>query len=204
MLPAAAMAEEMETPGKGQIRGFMTIAGNPVLSVPGGERLAKALSQLDFMLSVDFYLNETTRDAPIVLPPRQALERGHHDLLMHALALRNTVKWLEPVVAPAPDTREDWDILYELSVRLAGLRGGKLGERASLAALRLGRIGSEGMLDLLLRMGPYGDRFLPFSRGLNLEKVRRAPHGIDLGPLVPGRKRRVRTPGNLVELVHAS
>lgn len=92
------MAEEMETPGKGQIRGFMTLAGNPVLSVPGGERLAKALSRLDFMVSVDFYINETTRHAHIILPPRQALERGHYDLLLHAVAVRNTVKWSEPVV----------------------------------------------------------------------------------------------------------
>jgi anaerobic selenocysteine-containing dehydrogenase len=200
MLPAATMAEEMETPGEGQIRGLITLAGNPALSVPGGGRLVKALSGLEFMVSVDFYINETTRHAHLILPPRQALERGHYDLLMHALAVRNTVKWSEPVVAPAPDTREDWDILYELSLRLAGLRGGKLGEKASLLALRFGRIGSEGLLDLLLRMGPYGDRFLPFSRGLTLEKVKRAPHGIDLGPLVPGRKRRVRTPGNRVEL----
>jgi anaerobic selenocysteine-containing dehydrogenase len=203
MLPAAAMAEEMETPGEGQIRAFVTVAGNPVLSVPGGERLAKALSGLDFMVSIDLYLNETTRHAHIVLPPRYALENGHYDLLFHALAVRNTVKWSEPVVTPDPDTRGDWDILYELGVRLLGLRGGWLGEKASRLLLKLGRLGSERMIDFLLRTGPRGDHFLPWSDGLNLEKVRAAPHGIDLGPLVPMRHERVRTPHGLVELAPA-
>ena len=100
MLPAATMAEEIETPGEGQIRALITLAGNPVLSVPGGDRLARALGRLDFMLSVDIYLNETTRHAHLVLPPRSALERGHYDLVFHALAVRNTVKWSEPVSRP--------------------------------------------------------------------------------------------------------
>jgi anaerobic selenocysteine-containing dehydrogenase len=204
MLPAAAMAEEMETPGEGQIRGLVTVAGNPVLSVPGGERLGRALAGLDFMVSIDIYLNETTRHAHLVLPPRHTLERGHYDLLMHALAVRNTVKWSEPVVEPLPDTRDDWDILYDLSLRLAGKRGGKLGDAVSRAALRLGRLGSEGTIDLLLRIGPHGDRFSPFSKGLNLKKVREAVHGIDLGPLVPRRKDKVRHPGGLVDLAPAS
>jgi anaerobic selenocysteine-containing dehydrogenase len=200
MLPAAAMAEEMATPGNGQIRALMTVAGNPVLSVPGGERLAKALSGLDFMVSIDLYLNETTRHAHIVLPPRYALENGHYDLLFHAVAVRNTVKWSEPVVTPDPDTRADWDILYELSVRLLGLRGGRIGQKASQLLLKLGSPGSDRVIDLLLRTGPRGDRFLPWSKGLNLKKVRAAPHGIDLGPLEPMRQTRVRTPHGLVEL----
>jgi anaerobic selenocysteine-containing dehydrogenase len=165
MLPATAMAEEMETPGEGQIRALITLAGNPVLSVPGGERLERALGKLDFMLSIDIYLNETTRHAHLVLPPRSALERGHYDLLFHALAVRNTVKWSEPVVAPDPDTRDDWDILYELSLRLAAKRRGPLAEKAAALSLRLGRPGSERVIDALLRIGPYGDRFLPWRGG---------------------------------------
>ncbi len=200
MLPATVMAEEMETPGEGQIRALVTLAGNPVLSVPGGDRLPRALDGLDFMVSVDIYLNETTRHAHVVLPPRSALERGHYDLIFHALAVRNTVKWSEPVVPPAPDTRDDWDILYELSLRLAAKRRGPLAAKAGALALRLGRLGSERVIDTLLRLGPYGDRFLPWKDGLNLDKVRKAPHGIDLGPLVPMFAQRVRTRSGKVEL----
>ncbi len=200
MLPATTMAEEMETPGEGQIRALVTLAGNPVLSVPGGDRLARALGKLDFMVSLDIYLNETTRHAHLVLPPRSGLTRGHYDLVFHALAVRNTVKWSEPVMTPDPDTRDDWDILYDLSLRLAAKRRGPLAERAAALALRLGRLGSERVIDALLRMGPYGDRFRPWRDGLNLDKVRRAPHGIDLGPLVPMGRERVRTRDGLVDL----
>jgi anaerobic selenocysteine-containing dehydrogenase len=204
MLPAAAMAEEMETPGDGQIRALVTLAGNPVLSVPGGERLAKALGGLEFMLSVDIYLNETTRHANLVLPPRSSLERGHYDLVFHAIAVRNTAKWSEPVLPAEPDSRDDWDILYELSLRLAARRRGRLAEAAAGLALRLGRPSSERVIDALLRAGPYGDRFLPFRDGLSLAKLRRAPHGIDLGPLVPMGRERVRTPSGRVDLVPAA
>jgi anaerobic selenocysteine-containing dehydrogenase len=200
MLPATAMAEEIETPGEGQIRALVTLAGNPVLSVPGGERLARALGKLDFMVSIDIYLNETTRHAHVVLPPRAALERAHYDLILHALAVRNTTKWSEPVMEPAPDTRDDWDILYELGLRLAAKRRGPLAEKASSWVLGAGLLGSERILDTLLRLGPYGDRFLPWSDGLNLDKVRRAPHGIDLGPLVPMRAERVVTRSGKIEL----
>jgi anaerobic selenocysteine-containing dehydrogenase len=202
MLPAAAMAEEMETPGEGQIRGFVTLAGNPVLSVPGGDRLARALAGLEFMVSIDLYLNETTRNAHLVLPPRHALERGHYDLVFHAIAVRNTAKWSEPVVEPPPDTRDDWDILRDLSVRLLARRG--LGARAARPArwlsTLLGALRPEAVIDLALRLGPYGDKLAPGGQGLTLEKLRAAPHGVDLGPLVPSFERRVRTPSGKVEL----
>jgi anaerobic selenocysteine-containing dehydrogenase len=193
--PAAVMAEEMETPGEGQIRAFVTLAGNPVLSVPNGERIARALAGLDFMVSVDYYLNETTRHAHIVLPPRHALERGHYDVVFHALAVRNTVKWSEPVVEADPGGREDWEILYELGMRLGGLRFGlgKPVDRAAKWAWRAGlRLSPDRILDVALRTGPY--------RGLSLKKLRAAPHGIDLGPLVPASKDRVRTKDGNVQL----
>jgi anaerobic selenocysteine-containing dehydrogenase len=153
---------------------------------------------------VDIYLNETTRYANVVLPPRSSLERGHYDLVFHAVAVRNTAKWSEPVLPAAPDSRDDWDILYELSLRLAGRRGGPLADRAAGLALRMGRLSSERVIDTLLRVGPYGDRFLPFGDGLSLAKLRRAPHGIDLGPLVPMGRERVRTPSGLADLVPAA
>lgn len=199
MLPATAMAEEMETPGEGQIRGLVTIAGNPVLSVPGSERLSRALSKLDFMVSIDIYANETTRHANVLLPPRSQLERGHYDLIFHAIAVRNTVKWSEPSVSPPPDSRDDWDILYDLAVRLAAKKRGPIAERAAKALLGLGAPSQALALDALLRAGPYGDRFVT-GRGLTFDAVRKAPHGIDLGPHVPRLRERVRTPTGLVDL----
>ncbi|APR86633.1 Formate dehydrogenase-O, major subunit protein [Minicystis rosea] len=192
MLPATTIVDEIETPGEGQIRALVTIAGNPVLSVPGGERLARALPQLEHMVSIDIYANETTRHASVILPPRSALERGHYDVLFHAIQVRNTAKWSEPVVKPDPDTRDDWSILWDLSVRLHGKRRGPLAERAARLALRLGAPSDERVLDLLLRTGPY--------QGLSLAALRAAPHGVDLGPLVPMRASRVRTPSQRVRL----
>jgi anaerobic selenocysteine-containing dehydrogenase len=202
LLPAAVMAEEMETPGEGQMRAFVTIAGNPVLSTPNGERLAKAMSGLDYMVSIDYYLNETTRHASLILPPMHALERSHYDLVFHTLAVRNTVKYSERVVEPPTTARDDFYILYELAMRLGGVRFGHpvLDRLARIAWKRGMSIKPDQILDLALRLGPYGDRFLP-GRGLNLNKLREAPHGIDLGPMKPSAKERVHTKDGRVDLV---
>jgi anaerobic selenocysteine-containing dehydrogenase len=202
-LPAAVMAEEMETPGPGQIRGFVTVAGNPVLSTANGERLAAALAGLEFMVAVDLYVNETTRHAHLILPPLHALEHSHYDVVFHALAVRNTVKYGEPVVAPEPGGLDDWEILHELGMRLGGMNFGvPVVDRALRLAWRVGlRPSADRVIDLALRLGPYGDRFRPWSRGLNLDRVKRAPHGIDLGPLQPHGRARVHTPDGKVELM---
>jgi anaerobic selenocysteine-containing dehydrogenase len=206
-LPASVMAEEMETPGEGQIRAFVCVAGNPVLSTASGERLAAALAKLELCVAVDYYLNETTRHAHLVLPPTHALERGHYDLAFHALSVRNTVKWSEPVVAPEPGALEDWEILYELGMRLGGMRlglGGKLVDGAARWAWKGGmRLSPERVIDIAMRTGPYGDRFLPGHKGLSLRKVKKAVHGIDLGPMRPSRKERVLLPGHKVDLAPA-
>ncbi len=191
-LPAAVMAEEMETPGPGQIRAFVTIAGNPVLSSPNGERLAAALGKLDFMVSLDLYVNETTRHAHIILPPRYALERPQYEIVFHALSVRNGARWADPVLPPGPDTRDDWDILMDLAARLA--RGSK-----GLAIKTARRISPERMIGLMLRLGRYGS-WIP-GRGLSIAKLRKSPHGVDLGPMVPARKEKVRTKNGLVDLV---
>ncbi len=204
-LPAAVMAEEMETPGAGQIKAFVTIAGNPVLSVPNGPRLAKALAGLESYVAVDFYLNETTKHAHLILPPVHALERGHYDVVFNALAVHNVAKWSEPVVRPEAGALDDWDILYELGMRLGGMRFGvPQFDRALRLAhkLRL-KASAELLLDLLLRFGPYGDKLNPLSGGLSLKKLKKAPHGIDLGPLRPSRDERVTHEGGLVDLAPA-
>jgi anaerobic selenocysteine-containing dehydrogenase len=183
-LPVATLAEEIETPGKGQLRGLVTSAGNPVLSTPNGGRLDKALASLDFMVSIDFYVNETTRHAHVILPPTFALEHDHYDLAFHVLAIRNTAKYSPPLVPRPANARHDWEIFNELTWRLAG--SGRVERlRARAQAMVMNKLGPDGMLDQMLRIGPYGDRFVPLRRGLRLKSLVDAPHGIDLGALKP-------------------
>ena len=92
-LPTAGLAAEIETPGPGAVRALLTHAGNPVLSLADGGRLERALPRLDFMVSIDIYINETTRHADVILPTTFGLEHAHYPLLMHALAVRNTARW---------------------------------------------------------------------------------------------------------------
>jgi anaerobic selenocysteine-containing dehydrogenase len=196
--PAAALAEEIETPGSGQIRALVTSAGNPVLSTPNGVRLEKALEQLEFMVSIDFYLNETTRHAHLILPPTAALEHDHYDLIFHALAVRNTAKYSPPLFPPAEGARHDWQIFLELAGRVDAAKGRNTFKRR-LTRRALGAIGLRGLLDLLLRSGPHGS-FLPFGRGLSVRRLEEAPHGIDLGPLEPCLPARLGTPGKTIDL----
>lgn len=121
--PVAILAEEILTPDDGQIRALVTSAGNPVLSTPDGETLDRALSGLDFMVSVDIYLNETTRHADLILPPTTGLETDHYDLAFHALAVRNTAKYSTALVAPASGAMHDWEIFRHLRRRLESVRG---------------------------------------------------------------------------------
>ncbi|WP_375171737.1 molybdopterin-dependent oxidoreductase [Marinobacter sp.] len=155
--PASTMADEMLTPGEGQIRAFVTVAGNPVLSNPNGKRLEQALSGLDFMVSVDYYLNETTRHADVILPPTAALERSHYDLIFSLFAVRNTAKYSDPLFDAGPDSRHDWQILLELAHRLEKHRqGGRLPLRSELGWRAFKQLGPDPILDVLLRTGPYG------------------------------------------------
>ena len=196
-LPVAALAEEILTDGPGQIKALVTLAGNPVLSTPNGRKLDRALASLEYMVSIDIYINETTRHAQIILPPTSPLERGHYDLAFHLLAVRNTAKFSPALFEPAADTRHDWEILSELQTRME--RNGAA--RHSTRRKWLRRVfGPERILDLGLRFGPYGSRLNPFSNGLNLRKVREAVHGIDLGPLKSSLPGRLRTADKCIEL----
>jgi len=189
--PVATLADEILTEGEGQIRGMVTMAGNPVLSTPNGRRLDEALAGLEFMVAIDFYVNETTRHAHIILPPTAALEHDNYDVALHALAIRNTAKYSPQLFAPSPDARHDWQILLELTTRLAARsRVAALVGRAKRAVL--GHLPPHRILDLGLRLGPYP--------GLSLRKLRGEAHGIDLGPLEPCLPARLFTPSRRISL----
>ena len=172
--PAATMAEEMDTDGDDRVRGLVTVAGNPVLSAPNGRRIEAALGGLDFQVAIDPYINETTRQADVILPPVSPLERGQYDVVFHALSVRNTAKWNEPVLAFPEGGRHDWQILHSLETRLGALRSDGLAARAE-RWIR-GRLGPETIVDLGLRLS---------GRKLSVAKLKQSPSGVDLGPLEP-------------------
>jgi len=175
-LPAATLAEEMETEGDGRIRALITFAGNPVLSTPNGGRLDKALAGLEYMVSIDLYRNETTRHANLILPTSFGFERDHYDLAFYALSVRNAARYAKPLVARPPGVRGDFEVLLDLALSVRRHGGGRPG-RALGASLRAARLlGERRLLDLLLRFGPHR---------LSLRKLEQHPHGLDLGPLQP-------------------
>ncbi|HKO61859.1 MAG TPA: molybdopterin oxidoreductase family protein [Pyrinomonadaceae bacterium] len=197
-LPVAALAEEMLTEGPGQIRALVTVAGNPVLSTPNGRELDRGLAGLEFMASVDFYINETTRHANIILPPTSPLERGHYDLAFNVLAVRNTTKFSTGMFQPDSDARHDWQILLELQSRI---EGGFFSAVKNKVVKQFGT--PERILDFGLRFGPYGAGVNPFSKGLTFRRVRKSVHGIDLGPLKPCLPGRLRTTDKRIDLAPA-
>jgi anaerobic selenocysteine-containing dehydrogenase len=209
-LPVAALAEEIETPGEGQVRALVTVAGNPVLSTPNGDRLDAALAALDFMVAVDIYVNETTRHADVILPVPSALQKPHYDLALLQLALRNVANWSEPVLPLDDDQPDEWEVLAKLGLIAAGFGTdadpalfddaayGKIAGAAppevQTAIEATGRRGPARMLDLMLRTGPYG---------LTLDDLLAHPHGIDLGALEPRLPEALRTPSGKVEMAPA-
>lgn len=180
--PAAAMAEEISTEGEGQIRALFTGAGNPVLSVPNGRQLDEALTKLDFMVSLDPYLNETTRHARIILPPSSPLEHDHYDIAFHGFAVRNTTRYNEAIFDKPEGALHDWEIFTELGNRLARLLGQE--EQPAMPPAQI--------IDLGLQLGPYAEQ------GLSLEQLQQHPSGIDLGTLQPQLPGRLQTRDKLI------
>jgi anaerobic selenocysteine-containing dehydrogenase len=225
-LPMTCLAEEIETPGPGQVRALISIAANPVLSAPGGARLAAALDSLDFMVSVDIYLNETTRHADVVLPGRSALEESHYDVAFPQFSFRNHARFSGPVFTPAADHPPEWQVLLRLAAIARGLGAQadvlalddemladdlrkQAGDNAqavlqALATSHPGRRGPERLLDMALRGGPYGDLFGARPQGLTLDRVAAARGGIDLGALQPRMPEALRTPSGRIELAPPS
>ncbi|XBB68469.1 molybdopterin-dependent oxidoreductase [Nocardioides sp. WV_118_6] len=183
-LPVSVLREEIETPGEGQVRALLTVAGNPVLSTPDGAALDRAIQGLDFYVAVDIYLNETTRHADVILPPTTLLERDHYDLVFHLLAVRNTARFTPAVLAKGRDQRHDWEIFRDLYLRVTRRRRRKPPLKRRIAAEARMRMSPTFLIGMLLRTGR--------SR-TTLTELRRHPEGVDLGPLnagqLPGRLR---------------
>ncbi|WP_327282694.1 molybdopterin-dependent oxidoreductase [Streptomyces sp. NBC_01278] len=238
-LPMAALAEEIETPGEGRIRALVAIAANPVLSAPDGRRLDEALAGLDFMVSIDPYLNETSRHAHVVLPPPPPSQSAHHDFAFNGFAIRNQARYTRAAVPLEAGRLDECEIHARLVLAVSGTYGsatpaavddmvirGTLAKEtadphsplhgqdpARLAGLLTGESGPERRLDLMLRLGPYGDRFGAGSApqagtgagtdegaGLSLERLLVHPHGIDLGPLRPRLPGVLKTRSGRIEL----
>ncbi|HSI81060.1 MAG TPA: molybdopterin-dependent oxidoreductase [Solirubrobacterales bacterium] len=225
-LPVACLGEEIATPGEGQVRALVTIAGNPVVSSPDAAGLERAIEGLDFQLAVDLYVNETTRHADVILPAPDPLGKAHYDFALYQLAVRSIANYSPPVLPRPPGQPDEWEII----VRLAGIAAGQgpdadvdawdrlvletlVRREVALPGSRLeGREpeeliealgearGPERVLDFMLRAGPFGDAFGAEPDGLTLARVAASPHGIDLGPMRPRIPDALRTPSGKIEL----
>lgn len=196
--PAVTMADEMLVSGDGKIRAMVTSAGNPVLSVPGGKKLEKAFLALDFMVSIDFYINETTRYADIILPPAFNLNGGHFDIVFNIFSVRNIVKYSKAVFPKERGTKYDWEIFMELTQRIAKKKGNKY---PILNHYLTKVFGPEWLLDLGIRLGEYGSLKSIFNwSGLTLSKVKTQVNGVDLGPLKPRFPNRLFTSDKKIDL----
>lgn len=155
-LPSSAMADQIETKGSAKIRAMITIAGNPIISSPNSNRLERAFGALEFMISIDSYLNETTKHADLILPGTSQLEQSHYDVALNMIAVRNVAKYSPALFEPPKNAKHDWQILLELTRRIKS--GGSLlrGARVETEYQTLKRLGPDGILDMMLRLGPYG------------------------------------------------
>lgn len=189
-LPVSALAEEMLTEGEGQIRALVTVAGNPVLSTPNGRQLEQALDGLEFMVSVDLYINETTRYADLILPSTSALENDHYDTTFNMFAVRNVSRFNRAIL-PKPDgALHDWEIFVGLAKAFAAHTGVAL--KPTLPPAQ--------MIDFGLRAGVYGDAS---SHQLSVAMLAEYPHGVDLGPLTPNLAARLKTANGRVQAAPA-
>jgi anaerobic selenocysteine-containing dehydrogenase len=225
-LPVVALTEEITTPGEGQVRALVTVAGNPLVSTPDAAALAAAVESLDFMVCVDIYVNETTSHADVILPAPEPLAKPHYDYALYQLAVRSVANY-SPAVIDRPDgAPEEWEVVLRLAAIAAGqgadadleawddlviqtligreaaLPGSPIQGRApdEIAEALGDRRGPERVLDFLLRVGPFGEGFGADPDGLTLAKLEANPHGVDLGPMRPRLPDVLRTPSGRIEL----
>jgi anaerobic selenocysteine-containing dehydrogenase len=216
-VPVSCMAEEIDTPGDGQIKLLVTVAGNPVISAPDSARLDAALPQLEGMISIDNWMNETTRHADVILPGLSPLEQPHFDDLIWAFAVGSSGNWSDAIFPPEDGRPDEYDILVRIGALCMGLPNADIDVRALddafVSALcefkgvdpahvlsHYDHGGPERVLDLTIRTGPWGDRYGEIEDGLTLQSFKDAPHGIDLGPMVPRAHDVVTTPSGKIEL----
>ncbi len=192
--PVATLAEEMLTEGPGRVRGLFTIAGNPVLSTPNGRLLEKALAGLDFMVSFDTHINETTRHANVILPPAGVLCDSHFDIVFQAYSVRNNTKYSGPALPPEPGLMENWRIFREILLRL---------EKNPVKRLLFSMTTPDRILAAMVRFGSRGRGLLPVGGGLTLSEIKKHPHGLDLGPLTPCLPGRLFTKDKRIDLAPA-
>jgi anaerobic selenocysteine-containing dehydrogenase len=226
--PVAVMAEEIMTPGENQIRGAITVGGNPIMSTPHSAQLDAAFADLEFMVSVDIYLNETTRHADVILPSPSALEKNHFDVGLYTYAVRNVGNYSEPVLQKDPSQPDEWEIILKLGGILQGLGAtcdvsvlddnmvsamvtsavanssspisGRDADEIISELSKDGRRGTARILDFMLHTGPYGAAFGANPNGLSLDVMLANPHGVDMGPLEPRFPEALRTPTGKIEI----
>ncbi|MEN9553128.1 MAG: hypothetical protein RLY24_723, partial [Actinomycetota bacterium] len=226
--PVAVMAEEIMTPGDNQIRGAITIGGNPVMSTPHSVQLDEAFASLEFMVSVDIYLNETTRHADVILPSPSALEKNHYDVGLYTYAVRNVGNYSEPVLQKDALQPDEWEIILKLGGILQGLGAscdvsvlddnmisamvtsavanssspisGRDADEIIAELSKDGRRGTARILDFMLHTGPYGAAFGANPNGLSLDVMLANPHGVDMGPLEPRFPEALRTASGKIEI----
>ncbi|WP_418201142.1 molybdopterin-dependent oxidoreductase [Alkalihalobacterium sp. APHAB7] len=226
-LPTSSLAEEVENPGPDQIKAFISVAGNPALSAPNSERLNKALEKVDFMVSLDCYLNETTRHADVILPAPSPLERSHYDITFYSLAIRNVAHYSPAVFDLPKEHKDEWETLLNLIAavndqEITGdvtktlddvmvkeiIKHEVKNENSPIYEKNNGEImgllnerkGPERLLDFYLRVGPYGDHFGKNPDGLTLAVLEDHPNGMDLGALQPRIRDSLQTPSGKIEL----
>jgi anaerobic selenocysteine-containing dehydrogenase len=218
------MAEEILTPGNGQVRAMILLMTNPLRSAANSGQLETAFLQLDFLVAIDCYINETTRHAHLIFPTPSPAEQPGYEYGLYHLAVRNLTKWSFPAMSPPPGSPEAWEVLVKLSAILMGTAAQSTKEMddlffRQLAVALLGKtrswpgitveevvgklnetIGPERIIELLVRLGPYGDGFGRRPGGLTLAKVRASEHGVDLGPLQPRLREVLNTKSGMIEL----
>ena len=223
-LPTACLAEEIDTPGPGRYRALLLISGNPVVSSPNSERMNRALPQLDALIAIDPYINDSTRHAHVILPPPSPLQRPHYDTHFTMWSVRNFANYSPAAIPLAPGQLHEWEIMCQLASVFDGSRARTEDVDAELIASMIRsemrdenspihgrsveqimgmlepRVGPERILDFLLRVGPYGDGFGAGTGSLTLAAVEAAPHGIDFGPLEPRVPEVLRTPDGMIDI----
>jgi anaerobic selenocysteine-containing dehydrogenase len=216
-VPCSCLAEEIATPGEGQLKGLISVAGNPVISVPDAAKLEAAMPLLECYIAVDNYLNETTKFAHVILPGPSPLESPHYDELLWSWAARSAGKWSDPVFPLDADRPDEWEVLIRLGQMLSGKRNDEIDVAAvddgffSMLCMAKGLDaqkvlamydagGPERMTDWSIRVGPFGDRYGENPDGLTLDKIKQRPEGIDMGPMVPRAREAVCTPTGRIDL----